>query len=111
MKTQFKTIALVLAFAFICVGAQSALAFDAKYKYTIPTMTTQEDIDKVTAFINALPGIVEITIMEDDHAVIVFFDDEELDDEKMQLRIPMKKELGYPVTEFDILYEDPDKRN
>jgi len=43
--------------------------------------------------------------------VIIFFDDEELDDEKMQFRIPMKKEVGYPVTEYDILYEDPEKRN
>ncbi len=111
MKTQLKTVAFLLAFAFICMGAGSAVAFDAEYKYTIPTMKTQEDIDKVTAFIKALPGIEEITIVKEDNAVIVFFNDEELDDEKMQLRIPMKKELGYPVTEFDILYEDPNNRN
>ena len=111
MKTQLKTVAFLLAFAFVCMGANSALAFDAEYKYTIPTMKTQEDIDKVTAFIKALPGIEEITIIKEDNAVIVFFNDEELDDEKMQLRIPMKKELGYPVTEFDILYEDPNNRN
>ena len=111
MKTQLKTVALLLALAFVCMGASSALAFDAEYKYTIPTMKTQEDIDKVTAFIKALPGISEVTVIAEDNAVIVFFDDEELDDEKMQLRIPMKKELGYPVTKFDILDEDPDKRN
>lgn len=111
MKTQLKVVAFLLALTFVCLGAFSAQAFDAKYKYTIPTMKTQEDIDKVTAFIKALPGIVEITVMADDNEVIVFFDDEELDDEKMQLRIPMKKELGYPVTKFDILYEDPNKRN
>lgn len=111
MKTQLKAVAFLLAFAFICVTANSALAFDAEYKYTIPTMKTQEDIDKVTAFIKALPGIEEITVIAEDNEVIVFFDDEELDDEKMMLRIPMKKELGYPVTKFDILYEDPNKRN
>ncbi|HID69051.1 MAG TPA: copper chaperone [Desulfobacterales bacterium] len=111
MKTQLKTVAFILAFAFICTGVQSALAFDAKYKYTIPTMKTQEDIAKVTAFIKGLPGIMEITVLEENNQVIVFFDDEELDDEKFQLRIPMKKELGYPVTAFDILYEDPNKRN
>ena len=111
MKTQLKTVAFLLAFAFICMGAHSAMAFDAEYKYTIPTMKTQEDIDKVTAFIKALPGIVEITVIAENNAVIVFFDDEELDDEKMQLRIPMKNDLGYPVTAFDILYEDPNNRN
>ncbi len=111
MKKQFKTVAFILALAFVCIGAQSAQAFDAKYKYTIPSMKTQADIEKVTAFIKGLPGIVEITVMADDNEVIVFFDDEELDDEKFQLRIPMKKELGYPVTAYDILYEDPNKRN
>jgi copper chaperone CopZ len=110
MKTKLQTIAFLLTFAFICMGASSALAFDAKYKYTIPSMETQEDIDKVTAFINALPGIMEITIMKENQEVIVFFDDEELDDEKFQLRIPLYKE-GYKVTEYDILYEDPNKRN
>jgi len=111
MKKTLKTVAFIMAFALICAGAQSALAFDAKYKYTIPTMKTKEDIAKVTAFIKALPGIMEITVLADDNEVIVFFDDEELDDEKFQLRIPMKKELGYPVTKYDILYEDPNKRN
>jgi copper chaperone CopZ len=111
MKAQLKMVVFLMAFAFVCMGASSALAFDAEYKYTIPSMKTQEDIDKVTAFIKALPGIVEITVIAEDNEVIVFFDDEELDDEKMMLRIPMKKELGYPVTKFDILYEDPNKRN
>lgn len=111
MKTRLQSIAFLLTLAFFCVGVQSAMAFDAKYKYTIPTMQTQEDIDKVTAFIKALPGIMEITIMKENNEVIVFFDDEELDDEKFQLRIAINKELGYKVTEFDILYEDPDKRN
>jgi len=110
MKIRIQTIAFLLTFAFICMGSQSALAFDTKYKYTIPTMETQEDIEKVKAFINTLPGIVEITIMEENHVVIVFFDDEELDDEKFQLRIPLYK-LGYKVEEYDILYEGPNKRN
>ena len=109
MKSHLKTVAFLLAF--VCLGAYSAQAFDTKIKYTIPTMETQEDIDKVTAFIKTLPGIMEITVMKEDREVIVFFDDEELDDEKFQLRIPMKKDLGYPVTAYDILYEDPDKRN
>ena len=111
MKTILKACLFCLVTVVIIAGSQMAHAFDAKYKYTIPTMKTQEDVDKVTAFIKSLPGIMDITVLLDQHAVIVFFDDEELDDEKFQLRIPMKKEVGYPVTEFDILYEDPDKRN
>ena len=110
MKTRLLTIAFALVFACICIAAAPVQAFDAKYKYTIPNMKTQEDVDKVTAFIKKLPGIMEITVLKDNNEVIVFFDDEELDDEKFQLRIPLYKE-GYQVTEFDILYEDPEKRN
>jgi len=110
MKTKIQTIAFLLTFAFISMGASSALAFDAEYKYTIPTMETAEDFEKVKAFVNTLPGIKDITKVKDYPQIIVAFDDEELDDEKFQLRIPLYKE-GYQVTRFDILYEDPNKRN
>lgn len=111
MKNRLIAALVLFLFAVPFLAVQSAHAFDAKYKYTIPTMKSEEDIKKVTDFIQGLPGIVEITVMAESSEVIVFFDDEELDDEKFQLRIPMKKEVGYPVTKFDILYEDPNKRN
>ncbi len=111
MKKGQRLLVMCLVMAMTMAGAQLALAFDAKYKYTIPTMKTQADADKVIAFIKTLPGIVEVDAYLDKNTVIVFFDDEELDDEKMQLRIPMKKDVGYPVTKYDILYEDPNKRN
>ncbi len=110
MKTKIQTIAFLLTFAFISMGASSALAFDAEYKYTIPTMETAEDFEKVKAFVNTLPGIKDITKVKDYPQIIVAFDDEELDDEKFQLRIPLYKQ-GYKVSKFDILYEDPNKRN
>ncbi len=88
-----------------------AHGFDAKYKYIIPTMKTDADAAKVKTFIETLPGIYEIDIYLDKGEVVIFFDDEELDDEKMMLRIPLKKEIGYPVARYDILYEDPNKRN
>lgn len=106
-----RVLVMCLVMAITMAGGQLAFAFDAKYKYTIPTMETQADADKVIAFIKTLPGIMEVDAYLDKHTVIVFFDDEELDDEKFQLRIPMKKEVGYPVTKTDILYEDPNKRN
>jgi len=102
---------LCLFLAMVFIGAQAAHAFDAKYKYIIPTMKTQQDVDKITKFVKGLPGIQEVTVLLDRHELLVSFDDEELDDEKMQLRIPLKKEIGYPVKRYDILYEDPNKRN
>ena len=111
MKNKQSVLTVFLAIALTLAGVQLALAYDAKYKYTIPTMETQADADKIVAFVKTLPGIMEVDVYLDKKEVIIFFDDEELDDEKMQFRIPMKKEVGYPVTEYDILYEDPEKRN
>jgi copper chaperone CopZ len=111
MKKIMQGVTVGLFAAMFFLGGHSAHAFDAKYKYIIPTMKTQQDVDKVTAFIKTLPGIMDITVLLDNHEIILFFDDEELDDEKMQLRIPLKKEIGYPVERYDILYEDPNKRN
>jgi copper chaperone CopZ len=99
-----------MALALVLLLSAGAYAFDAQYKYIIPSMKTQADADKVTRIIKERPGIMEIDVYLDKHAVIIFFDDEELDDEKMQLRIPLKK-AGYRVERFDILYEDPEKRN
>ncbi len=111
MKSRWRTTAAGMALALILAGTQAALAFDAKYKYTIPKMKTKEDAAKVVEFIKKLPGIMEVDTFLDNHTVVVFFDDEELEDEKMQLRIPLKNQLGYAVTQTDILYEDPEKRN
>ncbi len=111
MKKGQKLMTMCLVMVMTLAGATLALAYDAKYKYTIPTMETQADADKIIAFIKTLPGIMEVDAYIEKNEVIVFFDDEDLDDEKFQLRIPMKKEVGYPVTKYDILYEDPNKRN
>ncbi len=111
MKKQLKWFTIALAALMIFGFSQMALAFDMKIKYTIPTMKTQEDVTKIKAFIDTLPGIKEVDFYLDKHVVIIFFDDEELEDEKFEFRIPLKKDHGYPVTRTDILYQDPDKRN
>ncbi len=108
---QQKLFGLLAALVLVVLVAANGHAFDAKYKYIIPTMKTQQDVEKIKKFIDGLPGIKDVTFLLDQHAVVVFFDDEELDDEKLQLRIPLKKEVGYPVKRYDILYEDPNKRN
>jgi len=111
MKKQFKWVAMVLMAAMVLGLSQMALAFDTKIKYTIPTMKTQEDVTKIKAFVDTLPGIKEVDFYLENHTMILFFDDEEMEDEKFEFRIPLKKDHGYPVTKTDILYEDPEKRN
>ncbi len=111
MKKQLKWLTIGLVTALVIGFSQMALAFDMKIKYTIPTMKTQEDVKKIKAFIDTLPGIIEVDFYLENTTVIIFFDDEELEDEKFEFRIPLKKEHGYPVTKTDILYQDPEKRN
>lgn len=110
MKGLLHGVTLCMATVFVLLSAHGASAFDAQYKYIIPSMQSQADADKVTKLIRERPGIMELDVYLDKHQVVLFFDDEELDDEKMQLRIPLKK-AGYRVERFDILYEDPEKRN
>ena len=111
MKKQLKWSVIALAAVLVFGFSHMALAFDMKIEYTIPTMKTEADVAKIKAVIDKLPGIQEVDFYLDKHTVIIFFDDEELEDEKVEFRIPMKKEHGYPVTKTNILYEDPDKRN
>ena len=73
MRKMWKGVTMCLIMVVMMAGAQLAFGFDAKYKYTIPTMKTQADADKVIAFIKTLPGIMEVDAYLDKHTVIVFF--------------------------------------
>ena len=111
MKKKLKWLTIGLVTALVIGFTQMAFAFEMKIKYTIPTMKTQEDVTKIKAFIDTLPGIMEVDFYLENNTIIIFFDDEELEDEKFEFRIPLKKQHGYPVTKTDILYQDPEKRN
>lgn len=89
----------------LLVSPPAAEAKDAEYKYIIPSMKSQADFDKVTAFIKGLAGVKEVTVIPGQHAVVVFFDNDVLDNEKFQLRIPLKNQVGYPVEDVIIMFE------
>lgn len=106
-KTMLRwTMAVMLALALLLPPmVETAAAKDAQYKYIIPTMKTQADADKIKAFIKARQGVREVDVYLDRAAVVVLFDNAVLDNEKIQLRVPLKKEAGYPVETVDILFE------
>ncbi len=112
MKTLMKGAAIFCAAAALVVSAQSARAFDFKVKYIIPTMKTQEDADKIVKMLKdaAKDGFNSADVYLDENKIIFFYDDEEFQDEKLDVLIPLKK-AGYRVERRDILYEDPNKRN
>lgn len=104
MKKATKLLAMGVAAIVLLASAQTAQAFDTKFKYIIPTMKTDQDAQKVIKMIKETNGVKEVDLYLEDNAIIFLFDDEELEDEKMELRIPLKR-AGYRVDRYDILLE------
>lgn len=112
MNRVMRGVTILCAAAALLVSTQVAQAFDFKVKYIIPTMKTQEDADKIVKMLKdaAKDGFKSADVYLDDHKIIFFYDDEEFEDEKLDVLIPLKK-AGYRVERRDVLYEDPNKRN
>ena len=85
--------------------AVAAHAFDFKVKYTIPTMKTRADADKIVAMMKALPGFKSADVFLEQQSIIYFYDNEKLENEKVELLIPLKK-AGYRVARSSVLYEE-----
>lgn len=82
-----------------------ANAADIIIKYYIFSMDSPEDEKKVVEYIKRLEGVTKVETVLDRHWVYVHYEDEELNDERFQLRIKLGKELGYPVERWEILWE------
>ena len=82
-----------------------ANAADVIIKYYIFSMESQEDEKKVVDYIKQHEGVTKVETVLDRHWVYVHYEDEELNDERFQLRIKLGKELGYPVERWEILWE------
>jgi hypothetical protein len=101
----------VKAQLFLCI-LTSIILFTASYlhaadvimKYYIFSMKTVEDERKVVQFIKDFPGVSKVETVLDRHWVMVYLDDEILEDERFELRV-LLKEKGYPIDRWDILLE------
>ncbi len=101
----------VKAKLFLCI-LTSIILFTASYlhaadvimKYYIFSMKTVEDERKVVQFIKDFPGVNKVETVLDRHWVMVYLDDEILEDERFELRVALK-EKGYPIDRWDILLE------
>lgn len=83
----------------------SAKAADIIIKYYIFSMESPEDEKKVVEYIKKHEGVTKVETVLDRHWVYVHYEDEELNDERFQLRIKLGKELGYPVERWEIQWE------
>ncbi len=112
MNRVMKGLAVCFAATAMLVSAQMAQAFDFKVKYIIPTMKTQADADKIVKMLKdaSKDGFKSADVYLDDNKIVFFYDDEEFEDEKLEVLIPLKK-AGFRVERRDVLYEDPNKRN
>lgn len=78
---------------------------DIIIKYYIFTMESAEDEKKVVDYIKKHHGVTKVETVLDRHWVYVHYEDEILNDERYQLRLPLGNELGYPVDRWDIQWE------
>ena len=83
----------------------SAFGADIIIKYYIFSMESLEDEKKVVDYIKKHPGVTKTETVLDRHWIYVYYEDEILNDERYQLRLPLGDELGYPVDRWEIQWE------
>jgi len=84
---------------------KSARGADIIIKYYIFSMKSTEDEKKVVEYIKGHNGVQKVETILDRHWVYVHYEDEILNDERYQLRLPLGDELGYPVERWEIQWE------
>lgn len=98
-------IAVLAGIMWLGAAAGPALALDIQVKYTIPAMKSQADADKIVGMMKALPGFKSADVFLHNQTIIYLYNQEKLENEKMELLIPLKK-AGYPVERRSVLFEE-----
>ena len=101
-------LAVLLCIGSIALVSTPALASDFIIKYYIFSMKSEEDQRKIVDFISQFEGISEVETVLDRHWVYVYMDDDVLEDERFTIRVPLAKNLGYPVDRWEVQLEKPD---
>jgi copper chaperone CopZ len=86
---------------------QATYASDFIIKYYIYSMKTEGDLDKVVRFIKGFDGVNKVETVLERHWVYIYLEDEILEDERFDIRLPLAK-LGYPVDRWEVQLEKPD---
>jgi len=91
-------------------GPATVSAADFIIKYYIFSMESQQDRDTIVNFISAHEGVQKVETVLDRHWVYLYLEDDILDDERFDLRVPLR-DMGYPVDRWEVLLEKPDSHD
>ena len=102
---------IAVSLFFICLAyATTPFAADFVIKYYIFSMDTEQDRQKIVNFISDHEGVEKVETVLDRHWVYIYLEDEILEDERFDIRVPLR-DMGYPVTRWEVLLEKPDSHD
>jgi hypothetical protein len=102
---------ITFSFFFILLtGFSTAFAADFIIKYYIFPMDTEQDRSTIVDFIYSHEGVQKVETVLDRHWVYIYLEDDVLDDERFDLRVPLR-DMGYPVNRWEVLLEKPDSHD
>ena len=97
-------------FFLILAGFSSAFAADFVIKYYIFAMNSEQDRNTIVDFIVGHEGVQKVETVLDRHWVYIYLEDDILDDERFDLRVPLR-DMEYPVDRWEVLLEKPDSHD
>jgi len=106
----FRTLFVFIFFMSGLFLYHNAFAADFIVKYYIYSMKTPQDREKVVKFITSFEGVTKVETKLDRHWVYIYLEDDIMEDERMKIRLPLRK-LGYPVNRWEVQLEKPDSHD
>jgi hypothetical protein len=95
----------------ICLaGATTTFAADFVIKYYIFSMATEQNRKTIVDFISGQEGVQKVETVLDRHWVYIYLEDEILEDERFDIRVPLR-DMGHPVNRWEVLLEKPDSHD
>ncbi len=102
---------MTVSLFFICLAyATTPFAADFVIKYYIFSMATEQDRQKIVDFVSDHEGVEKVETVLDRHWVYIYLEDEILEDERFDIRVPLR-DMGYPVNRWEVLLEKPDSHD
>ncbi len=97
-------------FVLFLTGFSTAYAADFIIKYYIFAMNSEQDRNTIVDFISSHEGIQKVETVLDRHWVYIYLEDDILEDERFDLRVPLR-DMGFPVNRWEVLLEKPDSHD
>ena len=73
-------------------------------------MNSEQDRNTIVDFISSHEGIQKVETVLDRHWVYIYLEDDILEDERFDLRVPLR-DMGFPVNRWEVLLEKPDSHD